>query len=105
MVPEAAAGVIVAPVHSCISEVDYCMADSRSVANTLRISCRDDVRRLVHQAGEHFVGGREAKRLARPTVEPGGDGVEFGLRAQPSPHFLCRKINHLTIYGRLIAVD
>jgi hypothetical protein len=55
-------------------------ADSSSVANTLRISCRDGVGRLVHQRGEHLVGGREAERLARPTVEPGGDRVEFGLR-------------------------
>ena len=55
-------------------------ADSSSVANTLRISCRDSVGSLVHQLGEHLVGCLEAERLALPTVEPGADGVEVGLR-------------------------
>src|SRR5687768_8508642 len=58
----------------------YGRADSSSVANTLRISCRDGVGGLVHQRGEHLVGCRKAECLARPTVEPGGDRVEFGLR-------------------------
>src|SRR5918994_4453860 len=61
-------------------EARYLLADSSSVANTLRISCRYGVGGLVHQRGEHLVGGREAERLARPTVEPGGDRVELGLR-------------------------
>src|SRR3954466_7203087 len=55
-------------------------ADSSSITNTLRISCRDGVGGLVHQRGEHLIGCRKAKRLARPAVEPGGDGVEFGFR-------------------------
>src|SRR5688500_14184547 len=55
-------------------------AESSSITNTLRIWCRDGVGGLVHQPGEHLVGGREAERLARPAVEPGRDRVEFGLR-------------------------
>src|SRR4051794_28740908 len=56
------------------------LADSSSITHTLRISCRDGVGGLVHQRGEHLVGCRKAKRLARPAVEPGRDRVEFGLR-------------------------
>src|SRR4051794_30430132 len=58
----------------------FTLADSSSITNTLRISCRDGVGGLVHQRGEHLVGCRKAKRLARPAVEPGRDRVEFGLR-------------------------
>src|SRR3954454_5560867 len=39
-------------------------ADSSSLTNTLRISCRDGVGGHVHQRGEHLVGCRKAKRLA-----------------------------------------
>src|SRR3954470_13614709 len=42
----------------------YCPADSSSLTNTLRISCRDGVGGHVHQRGEHLVGCRKAKRLA-----------------------------------------
>src|SRR4051812_19826964 len=42
----------------------YQWADSSSLTNTLRISCRDGVGGHVHQRGEHLVGCRKAKRLA-----------------------------------------
>src|SRR4051794_23817741 len=47
-----------------LAQADYRMADSSSITNTLRISCRDGVGGLVHQRGEHLIGCRKAKRLA-----------------------------------------